>query len=385
MGYVFISSWAHGKERGGISLYRFCEETGEMTLLKTLDEDKSCAASLVDEKRGVLYVLNECTDLSTMRAGGGGEILAYQLDAKTGDFTRLDSRPTYCPNPTQLALDPTGQYMVVANHGSKGCVTKIQRDENGQYRPVVLFDDSVVELLEVREDGSLGEILDAVKHTGEGPGNRQTNAHPHSATMSPSGKLFAVCDKGNDTVRMYQIDRKDQRLVPCGQAVSAPPGSMPRYCVFHPTQPWFYHNNEGSLDVHAYRYEETGQLEWIGAYHGLLEPAEGNTGEPFEQQGLCIDAEGRFVYSVMRGPNRVAVFQVDQADGSLRPIQNMDVPFPWPRGATLSPDGRFLIVSCLKGQKVVVLRVEKDGTLSSTGFEYDHPCAAYATFWGVSM
>jgi hypothetical protein len=44
-----------------------------------------------------------------------------------------------------------------------------------------------------------------------------------------------------------------------------------------------------------------------------------------------------------------------------------------------------LIVSCLKGQKVVVLRVEKDGTLSSTGFEYDHPCAAYATFWGVSM
>lgn len=380
MEYVFVSSWSHGNERGGISQYGFCPETGEMTHIKTLSEDKSCNASFLDEKRGVLYVLNESSDLSAMRVGGGGEILAYRLNKQTGAFEWMDSKPTYCANPVQLSMDATGKYMIIAHHATRSYVTKIEKDENGKYQPVVLFDDSAIELWSIHDDGSLGELLDVVKHTGQGPGARQTNAHPHSATISPSGSLFAVCDKGSDVVCMYKIDRENNKLARCEGAAFAPAGSMPRYCVFHPTQPWFYHNNEGNADIQAYRYDEDGGLEWKGTYHALEEKLKGIGREPVEQQGLCIDKAGRFLYSVVRGPNQVAVFEINQADGALTLIQNMPIDFEWPRGMALSSDGKFLVVTCLKGQKIVVLRVGEDGKLSFSGFEYHQPCAAYATF-----
>lgn len=381
MEYVLISSWSHGEEKGGISQYAFDSETGEMRFIKSMNEEKSCNVSYLDKKRGILYVLNECADLDTMRVGGGGEVLAYRLNPESKELELMDSKATCCTNPAHLSLDGTGKYMVIAHHGTRSYVTKAERDESGKFHPVVLFDDSAVELLEIREDGSFGEILDVVKHTGEGPEKRQANAHPHSASVSPSGNLFAVCDKGCDIVVLYRIDRERKELIPCDRA-EVPPGSMPRYCVFHPTLPLLYHNSENSMDIHVYRYDESGKMEWNGVYHGLEDDSLAKSArEPVEQQGLCMDKEGRFLYSILRGPNQIGVFEINQEDGSLTLIQNMPIDYGWPRGIALSTDGKFMLLTCFKGEKLVVMRIGEDGKLSHSGLEYDQHNAAYATFW----
>lgn len=383
MEYVFVSSWSHGDETGGIRQYSFDSRSGEMKYIRTFNEEKSCGVSYIDGMRGIMYVLNESDNLGTMRVGGGGEILTYRLDRETGGVELIAATPTFSPNPCQFSLDATGNYMVVANHGGRSHVTKIRKDAHGRYRPEVLFDDGAVELFKINNDGSVGELLDVVIHTGSGPKPRQISPHPHSAARSPSGKWFAVCDKGTDEISFYQINREQNRLVLCPNKASAPPGFMPRYCLFHPTKPFFYHNGEGSLELAAYRYDEEGNLEHIGTYDARM----GNTPcvekDPEEQQGLCMDRGGQYLYDVLRGPNQVAVFRVDQENGALTLIQNQTINHAWPRGALLSPDGRFLLVTCLKGEKIVVLRVREDGTLVPTGFEYDQPCAAYASFWNI--
>lgn len=383
MEYVFVSSWSHGDETGGIRQYRFDPHSGEMKYIRTFNEEKSCDVSYIDGARGVMYVLNEKENSDTMRAGGGGEILTYRLDQETGGVELAEATPTYVPNPCQFSLDAEGKYMVVANHGGRSHVTRIRKGADGRYRPEVLFDDGAVELFAVRDDGSIGELLDVDVHTGSGPKPRQMSPHPHSAARSPSGKWFAVCDKGTDEIFFYQIDREQNRLIPCPDKRAVQPGYMPRYCLFHPTAPFLYHNGEGALELAAYRYDEEGKLTPIGTYNTLMDGTPCDGERSVEQQGLCMDRDGKYLYDVLRGPNQVAVFRVDQRDGTLALVQNLKVDHAWPRGVTLSPNGRFLLVTCLEGGKIVVLRVREDGTLAATGFEYDQPCAAYTSFWSV--
>lgn len=381
MAYVFVSgfNFMPRATNVGISQYKFASETGALELVRVLCENTVFGTLRMDEERGILYALNEGGDRPGMRAGGGGSIYEFHLDRATGEVMRTEIRPVYSANPAYCTLDAEKKFMVVANHGTRAYVTKIERDDGGKYRPVVLFDDTPVTLFAVNPDGSVGEILDVVKHTGSGPDPKQLCAHPHSAERSPSDRLFAVCDKGNDHVFMYRIDGEAGKLVLCGQPTAVPPGSAPRYCAFHPTLPYFYHNNEGSTQVCAYRYDEEGALAPIGAYEALEGAAPGHN----EQQGLCMDAVGDFLYDVVNGANVIAVYRVNPGDGSLTLIQNQLVGHEWPRGAALSPDGKFMVVACMRSQKLVVFRVQEDGTLAPTGLEYDRPNAAGVTFWDV--
>ncbi len=379
MNYVFVSGWMREPGRGGIAQFRFDPGSGQLSPVRTLLEDVSFNVMYMDEQRDILYALNEETNLPTLRIGGGGSVYSFHLDRNTGDIKKTEITPLYCSNPCNLSLDADGKYMLVTGHGSKNYVTKMERDAFGKYHPVVLLDDTPVVLLSVNPDGSIGEILDIDKHTGSGPHPKQLTARPHSATRSPSGKLFAVCDKGNDHVYMYRIDKEKNKLVLCDTPTAVPPGTEPRYCVYHPERPFFYHNTESSSKVFAYRYEEDGRLSLLGTYEGLETPHHGK----LEQQGLCMHPSGLYLYDTINGLNTIAVFRIDPATGALELIQNQSVDYDWPRGAALSPDGKFLLVACVRGKKVAVYRINDDGTLSPTEFSCDWENAAYVTFWNV--
>lgn len=381
--YIFVSGWS--KEETvpgtfGIWQYEFDSETGKLTQKKLVDNSRRWGVLCVGRTRDILYALDESSDSDAAGIGGGGGIGVFRLD-KDGECRQIGYTSTYCPYPAYLTLDKTGDYLIVANHASNSYVTKIGKDEAEGYYPLVEFDDSLVELFSINEDGTINKLVDAVKHIGRGPGKRQTAPHPHSAVMSPSGNLFAVCDKGNDGVYMYQIDREKDKLVAAGTPYRTAPGTMPRYCAFHPSLPYFYYNCEGTLDVFAARYGEDGQLSQIGAFGAVDPQANILNDEMWVQQGFCLHPNGKYLYDVINGAEIVAVFRIDQEDGSLELIQNQLVGHGWARGAALSPDGKFLLVMCCTGNQIVSYRIGEDGQLSPTGNMVGQYAAADAVFW----
>lgn len=379
--FVYVSSWSHGNGAVGLCQYLFDRESGNLSLVQQLDDKINFGVSCVDEERGVFYILEEGANLPGIHGGGGGgRLFAHKIDPETGSLHEISCVPTYCSNPSYLTMDATRKYMVVSHHTTRACVTKLLRDAYGRFCPYVEHDDPYVELFSVNEDGSVGELLDAVKHEGCGPDSaQQSHPHPHCAVMSPSGRLFTVCDKGNDSIYMYAIDYENQRLAQPQNPYACAPGSKPRFCVYHPSLPFLYQNNEGKPYVNAYRYEENGRLESIGTFGVDSEDTLTLPGRRV-QQDLRIDRKGQYLYNVVRDPAMVAVYRVDQATGALTLIQNFPVDAEWPRGCALSPDGRFLVLTGMNSGDVMTFAVGEDGLLHDTGFSVKQPGAAFATF-----
>lgn len=380
--FVYVSSWAKGPGSfgpHGLSGYGFQADSGDLQWIETVEKEILFNVTYFDRTRGILYALEEGNDLPGLRGGGGGRVFVFRIDPVSGRLTKIGCTPTWCASPCYLTMDQSGTFLIVSHQGSYAAITKIGEDAYGNYYPVVERDDVVVELFEVHEDGTLGRLLDVDKCCGTGPEKRQVHARPHTVVRSPNGKLFAVCDKGNDTVSMYLLDQEKGKLIRPKHIYRHKLGLLPRYCVFHPEKPWFYHNTESGSEVYSFTYGEDGALHPNGICRTTPPDCEMQE-RILEQQGLVISQDGCYIYNIVRGPNLVVVLAVDQENGSLKVIQHQALKGKWPRGCALSPDGRFLLVCCLDSGEVVEFAVGSDGCLCETGKTYPLNATAYVIF-----
>ena len=383
--YAYVSGWNKSNDGSGtfgITVYRVDEEKGSLEEIERVCPDNIFNVTYYDNKRHMLYALEEVGENKDFRSGGGGRIFVFKADPAAGTLREVDCRATWSPSPCYLGIDDTGRYLMVTHHGSYNAATKIEQDENGKFYPVIVYDDMPIELFALDEEGHIGELLDIVKCTGDGPEKRQVHAHPHTVVKSPSGALYAVCDKGSDTVSMYGIDIPESGKASIKKpehVYKHKPGTCPRYCVFHPYNKWFYHNDEADGLIHFFNYGEDGTLEMVESVSALIGQGESKE-KGLEQQGFVIDGEGKFIYSVVRGPGVVAVMKVDSESGKLKAIQNRSIDGLWPRGCALTPDGRYLFICCRDSGDIISINVNEDGTLGGKEQHFANPNAAYITF-----
>lgn len=369
MEYVFISGWTRSSEPGGISQFSFDPETGCMEFMGSIETETAFGTVFVNREKDVLYAVNEIRDLK------GGNVYSYSVNRETGEMKLLGTVSTLLPNPAYIGQDASGKYAVVADHSCTSQCAKIEKNENGQFHPVILNNDAGIVLYRIDNNGELGEILDVVKHEGRGPGKRQDMPHPHCVVFSPDGEMFAVCDKGTDHVHIYTIDREKECLREICKWKEAN-GSMPRYAAFHPEKNYFYHNNENCNRIDAFEYDEKGTFKKKGEFFTVPEPFDGEA----EQQGLCMHPTGKFLYSALKKPEGISAFKVKD-DGSLELIQIVSKNYSWLRGIEVHPSGKYLIATYMEEGKVVLFKILENGALLETGKEFDVPRAAGIAFF----
>ena len=381
------TDWSSPPTEGrGFGIYKYDAKTGALKLIKTgVMGNVAVGATSVDAKRNVLYCNDERMTHKPENGdnGRGGLIYAMKIDPKTGELTELNHQPSYATLPSYTAVDAEGKYLIATNYTNDTPVTRMVKDGSGKYSIGEDYGDVPTVLYKLNSDGSIGDVVDAYLHSGSGPDKGQ-QSHPrvHSVMMSPSGNLFAACDKGSDLVYFFRINKKTEKLeLADGQPYKTFAGSMPRYSVFHPTKPFFYMNHErNKLAVSAFSYTEDGKLEFIQAVDVLPEGVEAD--KKMKQSDIRIHPSGRYIYSLVRGLDAVSVFAVDDKTGKLELIQSQKLEKgSSPRGCNVSPDGKFFYVAETSLKKVAVLAIGKDGKLSPTEMSYDQPSPGNVTFF----
>jgi 6-phosphogluconolactonase len=290
---------------------------------------------------------------------------------------------TYCPNPAYVTTDSAGKYMVVANHSVSGAMAKIEKNEAGLYRPRLIYPDAPVELFSLNESGSVCELLDIKKHAEDGA-PRTGRTHPHCAVFSPSEDVLAVCDKGDGHVYLYAVDKPANALRLLSKTLTDVPGASPRYCVFHPTNPYFAVNHERMKDnrliVSSFHYTPDGRVTRVDTVDVLPENHIIPQREHYEQQGLCISSDGKYIYTLMNGPGMIGVISMDGRTGALRVIQRVKLEGEWPRGIALAPGGGFVVTCCLVSGDIRSFAIGSDGTLTETRYRAKLRGASYISF-----
>lgn len=288
-----------------------------------------------------LYAVSEVRDATGRH---GGAVNAFAIAPETGALTLLDRQSSEGAGPCHLSVDRTGRFAFVANYHSGG-----------------------VAMLPIGTDGRLDAACAVIQHHGCGPDpERQEGPHAHSITLSPDERFAIVADLGLDKLMVYRIDWRAGRLLPHEPPFTAvAPGAGPRHLAFHPTARFAYVINELDNTMTALTWDAA-----QGACHVLqtlpTEPAEfAGTGYAADVQ---MSADGHFLYGSNRGHDSVAVFAVDDRDGTLAPRAVVPTGGAWPRNIALDPTGAFLLAANQESDSITVFRRDPvTGHIAPTG------------------
>ncbi len=335
--FAYVGSFAtstRGAHGDGLSVYSIDAASGRWTRVQLLAGEVNPGYLALHPRRPVLYSVHPVAN----------QVSAFAVNDKTGELTLINRQPSGGDDPSHLAIEPAGRFLVVANYVAGN-----------------------VEVLPVNADGSLGAPTDLVATKGPlGPHRtEQPGPHPHQCPFDPSGQFVVVPDKGLDTLFVFRIDGATGHLVPADPPFTKTrSGAGPRHIAFHPRLPYAWVINELDSTVAAYRFKATGALEPIQIVPSLPSTYTGdNTGA-----AIVVSPSGRFVYASNRGHDSVAILRIDEATGMLSPAGWEPTKGSTPRFIGLNPAGTRLFAANQRSDSIVEFAVDQaTGALTATG------------------
>ncbi len=277
-----------------------------------------------------LYAIGEISDFGGKKAGA---ISAFLIeDPKTGKLKALNQQSSGGAGPCHLIVDKTGKYVLAANYGGGSCCA-----------------------IEIKPDGTLGEITSFVQHEGKGtdPG-RQKEPHGHSINISSDNRFAFCADLGLDKVLVYKLQAG--KLVPNDPpAADVAPGAGPRHFAFHPSGKFAYVINEMGNTVTAFSYDAAvGKLTEIQSIGTL---PEGFKGDSYTAE-VVVHPSGKFLYGSNRGQDSLAIFALDEKSGKLSAAGHQAEGIKWPRNFNVDPTGQYLLACNERADSILVFSID---------------------------
>ena len=336
---VFISAFASG-EKAGIHAFQFDTKSGALKPLHRTTEIQNPFFLALSPDRKFLY------SIDAKKFGGkeNEDVAAFAIEGRTGQLRRLNKQSSRGTASCYLDVDATGKTVAVANYTTGS-----------------------VAALPVQKDGSLGEAVSFVQHTGTGADPaRQKGPNAHSIVVSPDNRFALAADLGIDKILIYKLDATVAKLTPneAQPFVKMQPGSGPRHLTFHPNGKRVYVINELKNTVTFLDYAaDAGMLTERQIISTL--PAD------FAGKSYCADLkitpDGNFLYGTNRGHDSVAAYRIGE-DGKLTLLAIHPSLGKGPQNLLITPDGQWLLCANMPGNSVVVFRIDpKTGALTATG------------------
>lgn len=293
----------------GLTVWRIDSDQTTWSVVQTLDDLVNPSFLALDRQHRHLYAVHG--DLS--------DISAFRIDSETGRLDFINRQSTQGKNPVHLAVDPSGRFIVLANH-----IT------------------SSLAVLPILPDGGLGAVTELYPLSGSlGPHRVEQNcAKPHQTEFDKTGAFIAVPDKGLDKTFIFRL-LENGRLAQVSE-MAGREGSGPRHIIFHKSNNFAWIVNELDSTVTSCQFApRQGVLTPFQILSSLPDTYTGNS----RAAEIVISHDGRFVYVSNRGCDSIAAFAVAPTTGRLQPLGWTSSQGQTPRFITLAPDGAALFVA----------------------------------------
>jgi 6-phosphogluconolactonase len=355
---AYIGTYTEKTKSKGIYAFRFEDTSGKLSLIGVAAETPNPSFLALHPSGKYLYAVNETAEFGGEKSGA---VSAFSVDRKTGKLTLLNQVASRGAGPCHVSLDRTGHYVLVAN-----------------------YDSGTVAVFPVQGDGQLGKYTGFAKHTGHSVNKeRQEGPHAHWIATSPDNQFLLAADLGIDRILVSKFHLRDGAFTPnkSNAGVKLKEGAGPRHGAFSPTGKFFYVASELNSTVTVYSYNaKDGALHQLQAVSTLPKDFSGEN----DVAEIAVHHSGRFLYVSNRGRDSLAVFSIDLRKGTLRPLADIATQGKTPRNFAIDPTGKFLLAANQESNTIVVFNIDPGtGGLTLTGQIVDVPSPVCIAFLPV--
>jgi 6-phosphogluconolactonase len=293
--------------------------------------------------------------------GSSEGIHLYDIDLTSGSMTERDVIPA--SNPSYLTISRNGKYLytiedegvtsfeILENgdlefinnasiRGMRGCY--IDTDKNAKHLFIAGYHDGKVTVMNLRPDGSIGEVVDEIYHKGLGTvAERNFRPHVSCTQLTPDDKYLCVADIGLDNVKVYRVDHKTGRLRMV-DLISCELESAPRSITFSNDGRFAYIVCEIKNYINVYSYtptEKVPNFELIQQISTLPDKYSGSNAAA----ALKISPDQKNLICSNAGDNSVALFKRDEQTGLLTRLNVLPISGDYPKDIEFFPDGKHIM------------------------------------------
>ncbi|MBI6703004.1 lactonase family protein [Pseudomonas viridiflava] len=331
--FAYISSPADGL----ISQYQLDDASGALSLVEqTKAGDQVNPMALSPDGKALFAALR----------AKPYQVVSFSIEPVTGHLKPLAQAPL-AESLAYLSTDRSGRFLMGASYGA--------------------------DLLSVQP-------IDAQHRPSDSIQTYKTGMHAHSVRTDPSNRFAYAGNLGVDRVLQYRLEPKDGKLVPIGEGyVTVPENTGPRHLAFAPNGKFLYVVGEMSGTVTAFSIDgKTGALKQVNQANGIPERLKLAPGQMRDARNndlkddptpriwaadVRISPDGKWLFTSERTSSSVSVFKVDPATGKVTFVENYPVEEKQPRNIAVAPNGRWLLVTGEKAEKVGSYSIAADGAL----------------------
>jgi 6-phosphogluconolactonase len=269
-------------------------------------------------------------------------VLAYSIDKKTGELTKLSGAPLAESYP-YISVDRTGRVLLGASYGGHQ-----------------------VGVNSIAKDGQVSDPKQVIP----------TGRNAHSIITDRTNSYVYVPHLGTDQIFQFKLDARTGKLTSNTPAVvQLKAGNGPRHIIVSGDNKFAYLLSELTATVTTLALDaKTGLLTEVGSASALPADTKLVPGAPrgpiapgvaprdvatdIWASDLHLTPNGRFLYAAERTSSTLGAFSVDAATGKLTYLSSTPVE-KQPRGFAIDPKGKYVVVSGEKSETISVFAIDQ--------------------------
>lgn len=368
-GYLYVGSWLNesGMSGGGIHLLKQNDMNGTLEYINTFKEDIAAGYICISEDKKYLYAVDEIKRKpETIQTDGS--IYAFKINEMDGTLTEINHISSCGVFPNYLSITKDNKMLFGINYGSEDIIVRSKANTNGVFSLENIYEESSMFTVNIQPDGSLGKICDMKLFSGE-PSRFfewfQASPHPHCIGIDPSNQMLLVADRGCDEIVTCNFN-KNNGIFKNFQKFKTRHGIGPRNCVFHPFLPYLYIVGEVQPFILMFKYDaETAKLNLINEYLTVPEDLVYNGKNLFfdcaHPSDIRIHPNGKVLYAANRGPDTISCFNIQETNGELKLIEQINTIGKWPWSFAIDLKGKYMYTGNKSSSNITIFQLDANG------------------------